>query len=152
MTLTPDEVAGVVDLFGVVTRDELDRALEELAYRREAEISPAVVESALDAYTLIAYEADENERFAVGPAAFPTLPDEAADLPHILDIDARAPDRETVTTAAERRFRADVARAVDAGDTARIERLLDVSYDLDAWGDLSLEELRARLDDALADR
>ena len=150
MTLSPDEVAGVVDLFGALTREELDRALAELAYRRDEDIPDADVTAALEAYALVTYESKDAERLAVGPAAFPTLPDGSEDLPHILDAEVRAPDREALATAAERRFRADVARAVDAEDATRIERLLDVSYDLEAWGDVSLAELRDRLDDALA--
>ena len=150
MTLSPDEVAGIVDLFGALTREELDRALEELAYRRDEAIPDEDVAAALEAYALVAYESEDAELLAVGPAAFPTLPDGSEDLPHILDAEVRAPDREALATAAERRFRADVARAVDAGDATRIERLLDVSYDLEAWGDVSLAALRERLDDALA--
>ena len=151
MTLSPDEVAGVVDLFGALTRGELDRALEELAYRRDEAPAETDAEAALTAYALVAYEAEGGEdRLTVGPAAFPTLPEGAEDLPHILDVEPRAPDREVVSTAAERRFRADVARAVDASDRDRIERLLDVSYDLEAWGDVQLDALRERLDDALA--
>jgi hypothetical protein len=149
MTLSPDEVAGVVDLFGAVTREELDRALEELAYRRDEDIPDADVEAALETYALVEYEAGDGERLAVGPAAFPTLPDGSEDLPHILDAEVRAPDRAATATAAQRRFRADVAQAVDAEDATRIERLLDVSYDLEAWGDVALEDLRERLDDAL---
>ncbi|MFB6117959.1 hypothetical protein [Halosegnis sp.] len=152
MTLSPDEVAGVVDLFGALTHAELATALEELGYRRDEPIPDSDVRAAVDAYALVAYEPVDaaGERLAVGPAAFPTLPEGAEDLPHILDVDARAPNRAALATAAERQFRADVARAVDAGDAERIRRLLDVSYDLEAWGDVNLAALRDRLDEALA--
>jgi hypothetical protein len=150
MTLDPDELAGVVDLFGALTRAELDRALEEYAYRRDESVDEAAVEDALAAYALVAYEQEDGtERLAVGPTAFPTLPEGAEDLPHILEVGARAPDRERAALAAERRFRGDVARAVAAEDDAEIRRLLDVSYDLETWGDADLAELRAQLDDAL---
>jgi hypothetical protein len=67
-----------------------------------------------------------------------------------MDAVEREVDREAVERAAEERFRADVARALASGDDELVGRLLDVSYDLDAWG-LDLSELRARLDDARGD-
>ena len=36
-------------------------------------------------------------------------------------------------------------------DQERIETLLDVCYDLEAWGPVELREVRGRLDDALAE-
>lgn len=149
MNLSPDDVAGIVDLFGALTRPELDTALEELAYRQDASVPDGAVDDALDAYAVVEFERDAEPLLAVGPAAFPTLPDGAVDLPHILDVDARAPDREALADAVESRFRGDVARAVAAEDEAEIRRLLDVSYDLEAWGPVELDDLRARLDDAL---
>jgi hypothetical protein len=148
-SLTPDEVAGVVDLFGALTREELDTALEELAYRQDAEVPESTVEAALDAYAIVDFERDDEPLLAVGPAAFPTLPEGAVDLPHILDVDTRAPDGEALAAAVESRFRGDVARAVAAENDDEIRRLLDVSYDLEVWGPVELGELRARLDDAL---
>lgn len=149
LDLDPDDVAGIVDLFGALTREELAEALEELAYRRDASVPDDAVADAIDAYAVVAYEADDATYLAVGPAAFPTLPEGAADLPHILDVDARSPDRETLAAAVESRFRGEVARVVAAEDDAEIRRLLDVSYDLEAWGPVDLGEMRARLDDAL---
>lgn len=155
--LDPDEVAGVVDLFGAVTRAEFDAAVEELAYRRGDDVPGDALEPALAAYTVIPFDpettelaAGADELLAVGPAAFPTLPEGAADLPHILDVPARSVDRAALAPAVESRFRADVARAVQADAEAEIRRLLDVSYDLEAWGPVELAGLRDRLDDALA--
>jgi hypothetical protein len=151
MNLSPDDVAGIVDLFGALTRSELDTALDELAYRQDASVPNDAVEDALDSYAVVEFERDEAAEpvLAVGPAAFPTLPEGAVDLPHILDVDARAPDREALAAAVESRFRGDVARAVAAEDETEIRRLLDVSYDLEAWGPVELGDLRERLDDAL---
>lgn len=151
MNLSPDDVAGIVDLFGALTRSKLDTALEELAYRRDASVPDGAVDDAVDAYAVVEFERDgvDEPLLAVGPAAFPTLPDGSVDLPHILDVDARAPDREALAEAVESRFRGDVARTVAAEDEGEIRRLLDVSYDLEAWGPVELRELRARLDDAL---
>jgi predicted ArsR family transcriptional regulator len=84
--------------------------------------------------------------------AFPTLPDGAEDLPHILDVPTRTVDRDALAEAAERQLRADAARAVDADDDERIERLLDVSYDLETWGSTDVSGVRSRLDDALENR
>jgi hypothetical protein len=145
----PDGLAGVVDLFGALTREELERALEELAYRQGVDPpGSAAVETAHDRYALVVHERpDGTELLVPGPAAFPTLPDGAEDLPHILDVPSRAVDREAVGRTVERRFRADVARALGRGDDELVTRLLDVSYDLDAWG-LEMAALRERLDDA----
>lgn len=153
MNLDPDEVAGVVDLFDALTREELDEALEELAYRRGEEVPDGAVDEGLNAYALVAFDPDEGDDplLAVGPTAFPTLPEGAVDLPHIMALPDRKVDRAALGDAVEERFRADVARAVSADDGAEIERLLDVSYELEAWGPVDLGGLRTRLDDALSD-
>lgn len=156
MELTPDELAGVVDVVGPVTRAELGRACGELAFKRgedaDADAFSADIDAALAAYHLVAVEGHSVQTndplLVVGPAAFPALPDGAEDLPHILDVPERELARSAVATAAEERFREDAALAAGAGDTDRIERLLDVSYDLEAWGPVELETARARLDEA----
>lgn len=148
-----DELAGVVDLFGALTREEIERALEELAYKEGVEPpGPVVIDRAVERYALVTCAADQSteggeELLVPGPSAFPSLPPGAADLPHIMDVRERAVDREAVGRAVEERFRADVARALASEDDDHVERLLDVSYDLDAWG-LELSDLRERLDDA----
>lgn len=151
LALATDELAGVVDLFGGLTRAELDEALGELAFRAGVEPPPDdAVDAAVREYALVAYPRGEGEGadpwLVPGPAAFPTLPEGAADLPHILDIESRAVDREALGRAVEERFRGDVARAVASEDAALVERLLDVSYDLETWGPVELGDLRERLD------
>jgi hypothetical protein len=162
MEPTGDELAGVADLFGGLTRAELGQALVELAFRGGEDRDPADfdddIDAALDGYYLVAVERETaasddaaNESLLVaGPVAFPELPDEAMDLPHIMDIDERYVDRERVGESAEARFRGDTARAVAADDEARMRELLDVSYELEAWAPVELGEARARLDDALS--
>lgn len=163
MEPTRGELAGVVDLFGALTRAELGRALVELAYKRGEECQPEafdpVVEHALASYHLVAYEPTDSdgvaddadpELLAPGPVAFPELPEGATDLPHILDVTERAVDRETVGRAAAEQFRRDAAAAVAEGDSDRMELLLDVSYELEAWAPVDLADARRRLDDALA--
>lgn len=166
MDLGPDDIAGVVDLFGALTRAELQRALSELAFRQGEERHPDefedAVEEALDSYHLVAVPGDapgeeppvgsghdrEDDLLVAGPVAFPTLPEGGEDLPHIMDVPDRTVDREAAAAAAEAQFRADAAAAVGAGDTERVGTLLDVSYELEAWGPVDLDETRRRLDAA----
>lgn len=152
LAISGDELAGVVDLFGGLTRVELESALSELAFKRGVDPpTAAVVDAAVGAYALVETDAGGPESLLVpGPAAFPTLPDGAADLPHILDVEERDVGGEPLARSVERQFRREVARAVNDGDRARIERLQDLSYDLEAWGPVELDRLRERLDDALA--
>lgn len=151
MDLSRDELAGVVDLFGALSREELVGALEELAFRwgvdAEAESLAATVDAAVDSFHLVPVD----ERLVAGPAAFPTLPDEAEDLPHILDVERRQVDREAAALAAERRFRTVAAAALDEGDDERMRELLDASYDLEAWGAVDVADSRAAIDRALDD-
>ncbi|HET7324161.1 MAG TPA: hypothetical protein VFJ06_07510 [Halococcus sp.] len=153
MKLTHDELAGVVDLFGALTRAELVQAGEELAFKRGVAFEGENIEGALAAYRLVAFEPDSEivgERLlAAGPTAFPTLPEGAEDLPHILTIEKRTPDSEELGDVLETRFRADAARAVSEGDEERIEDLLDVSYDIEVWSAVELDGVRERLDAAI---
>lgn len=155
MELTHDELAGVVDLFGVLTRSELRAAGEELAFKRGTEFDDGNIETAITAYRLVTFDPDERvpdradePLVAAGPTAFPTLPDGAEDLPHILDYESITPDREALGEQVEERFRADAARAVADGDRDRIDRLLDISYDIEAWAPVELDGMRDRLDAA----
>lgn len=155
MDLSADDLAGIVDVLGPVTRGELRQACTELAFKRGADTEPEafdpVIEDALDGYHLVVvpdHDADADEPLlAVGPVAFPSLPEGAADLPHIMDHPGRTLDRATVASAAEERFREEAARAVTAGDDERVATLLDVSYDLESWGPVELRAARERLDD-----
>ncbi len=158
MDATADELAGVVDLFGALTRAELGEALAELAFKRGESYDPEAfaddIEGALASYHLVAVPPGEtavetpDPLLVVGPVAFPELPEGATDLPHILDVDQRHVSRDVAATAARDRFRSDAADAVNRGDDDRIETLLDVSYELEAWGSVELAETRERLDDA----
>lgn len=159
MDLTGNDVAGVVDLFGGLTRTELGEALAELAFKRGENHDPDAfeteIESAIRSYHLVAVDPDEtavavdDSLLVVGPVAFPELPDGATDLLHILDITERDIDRETAARVSEKRFREDASVAVEAGDTERIRALLDVSYELEAWGGVDLARSRDHLDAAL---
>ena len=156
MELTGNDVAGVVDLFGALTRTELGTALAELAFKHGDDHDPVAFEGDIVAaersYHLVIVSPDRSDTggteplFAVGPVAYPELPAGATDLPHILDVETRDLDREAVVNAAERRFREDASAAVDGGNAERIDKLLDVSYELEAWGGVDLTDSRARLD------
>ena len=157
MDLTGDEIAGVVDLFGALTREELGEALAELAYKRGEEHAPDAfgddIASAVESYHLVRIDPENadvgvNEPVVVpGPGAFPDLPEDAENLVHIMDIDEREVDREAAGEAVLDRFREDAASAVNADDEAWVDRLLDVSYELEAWADVDLSAEREHLDD-----
>jgi hypothetical protein len=55
-TFDPDELAGVVDLFGALTPRELERALEELALKRGGTVDvddlAAAIDDAVASYVL----------------------------------------------------------------------------------------------------
>ena len=153
---THDELAGVVDLFEALTREELEQALVELAYRQGRDVREdavaAAVEEAIEEYYLVSLPADtvtgdvESETvLIVGPVAFPMLPPDGEDLPHILDVPTRSVDREAAAETVATALREDAALAVDAGDEERAAHLADVTYDLEAWGPVEFERIRERL-------
>ncbi|WP_418282902.1 DUF7109 family protein [Halorubrum sp. DTA98] len=152
-----DELAGVVDLFGALTRAELSRALSELAFKRRTEVDDAAIDAAIDAglsaYYLVAAPADavdgvDDEALAVGPAAFPSLPPNAEDLPHILDVPDRDVDRDRLAATVLDRLSEDVTDAIDDGDEDRLEALIDVTYDVEAWATTDAAGIRERIVDA----
>ncbi|MFB6160824.1 MAG: hypothetical protein ABEJ61_06565 [Haloferacaceae archaeon] len=149
-----DELAGVVDQFGALTRDELARAVEEVAFKRGEDLDrerlDAAVDRALADLRLVAVERGGEELLAPGPTAFPALPEGAGDLPHILEVTPRTVERAALVEPAERRLREAAARAVAAGDDDRVADLLDATYDLEAWAPgADASGVRDRLDAAL---
>ncbi|WP_226481126.1 DUF7109 family protein [Natrinema amylolyticum] len=163
MDATADELAGVVDLFGGLTRGELERALAEAAYRADGRsvedaALDAAVDAALESFALVRYApagaddpptADDEALLVAGPTAFPTVPDHAEDVPHILDVERRRLDREALGETARERVLEAADEAVAAADEDRIRTLIDVSYDVEAWAPVDLTDERRRLEDAL---
>ncbi|ELY89182.1 hypothetical protein C483_14575 [Natrialba hulunbeirensis JCM 10989] len=158
MNATADELAGVVDLFGGLTRAELERALSEAAYRADGQsvdedALETAIEEALASFALVRYDSDASEADApllvAGPTAFPTVPDHAEDVPHILDVESRRLDRDALGETAHDRFATAVDRALTDGDAGRLQTLLDISYDLEAWAPLDLAAERDALSEAL---
>ena len=156
-----DDLAGVVDLFGWLTRAELSRALSELAFKQRTEVDEDAIDAAIDLavaeYALVPapVEAlsgagsepipDGGTALAVGPAAFPTLPEGAADLPHILDVPDREVDREALADAVLERLREEAVEAIGEGDDDRLETLADVTYDVEAWAPVDVDPVRTRI-------
>lgn len=155
MEWTGDDLAGVVDLFGGLSREDLAAALVELAFKQGEDAEPSAfdedIDSALRAYELVELDISEDETVLVaGPAAFPQLPEEGEDLHHILDAEQREIDRAEAGTAAADKLHRDAVGAIDAGDSAEMQRLIDLSYDIEAWASVDLSETRERLDDELS--
>ena len=178
-----DDLAGVVDLFGSVTRAELSRALSELAFKRRTELNEAAIRTAIDVgiaeYAIVpapqmavsvaskpgdrdggSLDSDggapghdddfggpsrEPTFLAVGPAAFPQLPEGAEDLPHILDIPDREIDREALSESVLDQLSTDAVEAIADGDTSRLETLADVTYDIEAWAPVDAGPIRERI-------
>jgi len=151
MSPVADELAGVVDLFGGLTREEFHRALEELAYKRgeepDGDAVAAAVDAAVESYHLVPVERAETTLLVAGPTAFPTLPEGAEDLPHIMDVETRSVDRATAAAAARDRLDAQAVEVAKAGDGDRAAALVEVCYDLETWAAVDTADLRERLDD-----
>ena len=87
MELSPDELAGVVDLFGALTREELETALAELAFKQGANVEESsfadAVDEAVSAYALVEYEPADGDAAAAaddttaGGDDVPTAADDA---------------------------------------------------------------------------
>lgn len=177
-----DDVAGIVDLFGTLTRAELRQALSELAFKQGADADPealdAAVTQAIREYHLVPVEAGgpegdeggpegdegadpegdsaaaavaDDAELAVGPTAFPSLPPNAEDLPHILEVEKRSVDRETLAERVRDRLAREVETALEADDADRLETLLDVTYDLEAWAPVDAADVRDRIATGLED-
>jgi hypothetical protein len=164
--LARDDLAGVVDLFAWLTREELSRAFSELAFKRRTTLDEDAINEAIDvavaeyalvpappgAVSVVGDEGDADgpaddggDALAVGPAAFPSLPDGAADLPHILDVPDRAVDRAVLSEAVHERLSTDAVAAITEGDTARLEVLADVTYDIETWAPVDAAPIRERI-------
>jgi hypothetical protein len=165
MSPSGDELAGIVDLFGGLTREELRQAVAEAAFRAGEEVDAsrlaAAIDAAVDEYRLVACDPDaattpetaetpDEDLLVAGPTAFPELPEAAEDLRIIMDVERRSVDRAAIADAVGRRFRAETSRAVETGDGESAATLLDVSYDVETWGPVDLSDARERLDETLA--
>lgn len=148
MGLTRDELAGIVGLFGGLTRPELERAYDEMAFKRTGseptrEAVDEQMTAALESYHLVPVETRDDELLVPGPAAFPTVPEGADDLPHILELNQRPINR---TPVAERiRDEALAELETDPGQTRR-EEIRQLAYDLETWSTVEADRIRERLE------
>lgn len=156
MEFAPDDLAGVVDGFGGLTRDELHTAVDDLVARAGGTLEmdlDAAVSAALDRYYLVEVpppadvDTGGDPLLVAGPAALPTLPEGGEDLPHLLDIDPRPVDRSAAALAVEDRLRADAARVVAENDGDRAPLLLDTCYEVEVWGPVDLDDVKSALID-----
>ncbi|WP_423745633.1 hypothetical protein V5735_06640 (plasmid) [Haladaptatus sp. SPP-AMP-3] len=152
MSETKDELAGVVDMFGALTRAELADALAELAFKQGKEVDvsvfEAVIEDGVRDFYLVEADADGETVLVPGPVAFPALPENGEDLPHIMDVPERTTDRERLGERVRKRL----ATEAETADEERARYLVDVSYDLEAWAPVEADDVRERLDESHPDR
>jgi hypothetical protein len=162
---SPDELAYVLELFGALAESEFERAVRVAAFRVGRDVdadalaervtaaadSFHVVRVAPDAVPLVVPALDGDEAaYVPGPRAWPTEPDGAEDLPHILDLDERAVDRDALATQVRKQLRSTVERAAARGDADRLHDVVDVTYDVEAWADADLQDTRGLADGGLA--
>lgn len=149
MDVAPDELAGIVDLFDGLTRTELEEAIEHVAARQGATLDPEDLDERIERarweYYLLAVEHDGATLLVAGPAALPSLPNHAEDLPHMMEVPERAVDAEQLADAATERLTDDARDAISEGDRDRAEFLLDVCYDAETWGPVEVDGIRERL-------
>jgi hypothetical protein len=160
LDLTADELAGIIDIFDALTRSELETAIDELAFKhRDDPPDEPIIDESVASYHLVEYDdtsivgdntysSEDNSLLVVGPTAFPTIPEKGTNLPHIMDVEPRQIDWQHLARTVEERFRIETARALADGDEKTVVHLLDVSYDLEAWGPVELASVRERLDSA----
>lgn len=146
MELSGDELAGIVDQFGALSPDELRRAVQEAAFRvgeePDADSIDAWIDAALAEFTLLRVDHDGEDYIVPGPRAYPTLPDAATDLRHVLNVDPRNVPPETLEAGVRYRLEDGIA---DVDDPDRRVELLDVTYDAEAWAGIDLSDLRNQL-------
>jgi len=159
MEPTPDELAGIVDGFGALTRQELRAALDDLTARSGDATEPAVITSAIDeamaGYYLVALEPEtvldrsadnlEEPLLLPGPAALPKLPEGGEDLPYLVDVDPRSVNRAAAAEATAAQLRADASSAIVDDSVDRAAELLDVCYEIEAWGPVALDATKTEL-------
>ncbi|MFB6229339.1 MAG: hypothetical protein ABEH88_12450 [Halobacteriales archaeon] len=153
MDLTPDELAGISDLFGGLTPTELHEAIENVAARQGMTFDPGDLDERIEAarreYYLLTVEHEGATLLAPGPAALPSLPNHAEDLPHMMDVPERAIDPERLANAAREQLSDDARQAISESDRDRTEFLVDVCYDVEALGPVEVDPIRERLLDSL---
>lgn len=152
MDVSADELAGVLERFGGLTRGELSRAFAEAAARSgepEPEIDPHLA-AARRSFGVVALDRGDDTLYVAGPTAFPTLPEGGEDLRHILSVEPRDVDWTAAADALRERYDRALEGAIRAEDSDRLRELLDASYDVEAWAPIDLADERDRIEETLA--
>ncbi len=146
MELSGDELAGIVDQFGALPPPELRRAISEAAFRAGADLEMETVESwideALGEFSLLSVEKSGESLLVPGPRAFPEVPEPAADLTHVLDVESRSVPGEALEMGLRNRL-GEAAAHIE--DPDRANELIDITYDAEAWAGIDLSDVRDRL-------
>ncbi|MCD4703090.1 MAG: hypothetical protein K8R64_02105 [Methanosarcinaceae archaeon] len=158
--ISRDELAGVVEVMGAATLDEMLSISMELSCMREEEETKEerfkeLCQKAKDHHIIESVSADEvknvisddTEYFIVGPNAFPDYPYELSEIIDILELSERELDMDRVAKKFARRIKARLTflrnRINELPDPAPIDRikelekkysdLLNLYYDFDSW-------------------
>jgi len=153
MELSGDELAGIADQFDALPPDSMRRAIRETAFRAGEEVGEeqieSWIESALKKFTLLKIELDGDPYIVPGPRSFPTVPEAASDLVHVLDVEPRDVPSEALETGV-RKSLARAAEKIEEPEKAQV--LLDVTYDAEAWVGTDLSDVRTRLEALAAEQ
>ncbi len=165
-----DELAGIIDVLGAATIEDIRLIVQELAeIRRLEEVSPADVEqlceSALGEHLIETVSSEEVEGadsdeiyYIPGPNAFPDIPYELSEIIDILELSKREVDMSKVAKSFSSRLKQRAKRlnekidsfsgeSANTADITRLEKrysdLLNLYYDFDFWlpgGILNIED------------
>jgi hypothetical protein len=148
MKLTLDELAGAVDLFGGLTRDELIQGCEDICARSgeviDFELMDEKIENAIEKYYLI--ELKERGLLVIGPVALPKLPEGGEDLPHLIQVENRSIDKKEIEKVVFERIEEEIKNNSLEEDLESLEILLDICYDIEIWSSGGMEETRKVLE------
>ena len=151
MDPTLDELAGAIDLFGGLSREELVRGFEDISARMgdhiDIEVLNLRIDEAIEKYYLV--EMVSRELLVVGPAALPELPEGGEDLPHLILVGKREIDMGEVEKSVRERIGREVEIVISKKDRNQMESLLDVCYDLEMWVGMNVEDIRKKLEEKM---
>ena len=158
--ITKDELAGIIDVLGAATVEEIHLIVQELAeIRRLDAVDPADIEqlyeSALDEHLIeiVSSEevegADSDEAYYIsGPNAFPDIPFELSEIIDILELSKREVNMNKVAKSFSSRLKQRAKRlnekidsfsgeTTNVADISKLEKrysdLLNLYYDFDFW-------------------
>ena len=151
MDPTLDELAGAVDLFEGLSREELISGFGDISARMgdyvNVETLSLRIDEAIEKYYLV--EIVDRGLLVVGPSALPELPEGGEDLPHLILVGEREINREEVEKSVVERVSKEIEIVISKKDRDQMERLLDVCYDLEIWGEIDVEGIRKKLEEVI---